>query len=127
MSKVVVTSAMVDFFSDPNLFKLPATKNLARNRRLAFVLCFYSGGLVGAGIIKRVGSGWALVGSGICKLMVAGSFLFLESEPIIEEDEKAMDVKVFRTNDSSREFSRNTPDLTRNNSRASISSSETVV
>ncbi len=106
------------------------------------------GGIVGAGIIKTVGSGYVLFVAGIIKLVVAGSILFLDGTKKINEDAeksvgKAKELKededdfhspTKRTNegmiDSTRpltEMMFADGELTRINSRISMDSSQTIV
>lgn len=88
----VVTAAFVDLFCDPKLFISPLSSNVPRNHRIIFIITFFLGGIVGAGIIKTVGSGYVLFVAGIIKLVVAGSILFLDGTKGTHEDaEKSVD------------------------------------
>lgn len=87
----VVTAAFVDLFCDPKLFISPLSSNVPRNHRIIFIITFFLGGIVGAGIIKTVGWGYVLIVAGIIKLVVAGSILFLDgAKEINEEGEKSV-------------------------------------
>lgn len=85
ITTVVVTSAMVDLFADPQFFaKLSANKG--RNQRASFILTFFVFGIIGGLCLKHVSGQFTLLIAGIIKLIGALIFLFAKGK---KEEEKA--------------------------------------
>ncbi|KAI5476708.1 DUF1275 domain protein [Pseudohyphozyma bogoriensis] len=74
ITTVVVTSAMFDLFADKDLFA-PLGKNVARNQRVAFILVFFVGTIVGGATLRHVGVPFTLVLAGIFKFAAVMLFL----------------------------------------------------
>ncbi|OZJ06395.1 hypothetical protein BZG36_00647 [Bifiguratus adelaidae] len=83
---VVVTSAMVDLWSDKNLLK---AHNVGRNRRVAFIAALFLGALSGAFLIKDA-DGHVVILAASVKLAVALSFMLNADEPIKENGQPLM-------------------------------------
>jgi uncharacterized membrane protein YoaK (UPF0700 family) len=77
ISTAMATAAWVDLLVDRNLF---SAKNRPRNRRLSFLIAILAGAFFGAGIYRSLGSAWAVLFSGVGKLVVALMFLFNKAE-----------------------------------------------
>ncbi|CAO3649170.1 unnamed protein product [Cunninghamella blakesleeana] len=73
---VVVTSAMVDLWSDKNLFK---KNNLGRNRRLGFIVSLFLGVITGSFLLKTTIEGTIILAASI-KLLISLSFIFNKSK-----------------------------------------------
>lgn len=74
ITTVVVTSAMVDLWADKKLFA-PLADNTGRNQRIAFILTFFVGGLVGGFALARVNTAFVLLLAGIFKMVAVIPFL----------------------------------------------------
>jgi uncharacterized membrane protein YoaK (UPF0700 family) len=73
ISTAMATAAWVDLLIDPELL---SKENRARERRVSFLICLIAGAFVGALVYLRVGSSFALLLSGIGKLVVTIIFFF---------------------------------------------------
>lgn len=83
----MVTSAYIDFLTDPGIFML---HNRPRNRRLLLVVCLILGSFIGASSYALVEPALALLLATICKTVVCFSFLFsraVDSDEIRDEIE----------------------------------------
>lgn len=67
----MVTSAYVDLFADPDLFKL---HNVARNRRIVFIICLFVGSLIGA-YTHDISAGLPMMLTFCMKFLISWSFL----------------------------------------------------
>jgi hypothetical protein len=80
ITTVVVTSAMVDLFADPFLFSSPwNVKAKGRNQRVAFVVVFFIGGIVG-GLGLRGGDGLPVLLAGCVKVVAMGCVVWADGE-----------------------------------------------
>ena len=77
ISTAMATAAWVDLMVDANNLRL---RNKPRDRRVLFLIALLIGSFVGAGLYRTVGSAWAILASGIGKLIVLVMFLFNECE-----------------------------------------------
>lgn len=75
---------MVDLFCDPKLF-VPWSKNVSRNHRIEFVIVFFLGGILAAGVVKASEPAWALVVAALIKMGVAAVILLLEGTPLKDD------------------------------------------
>lgn len=92
ITTVVVTSAMVDLFADPQFFvKLSANKG--RNQRASFILTFFVFGIIGGLCLKHIGGGFTLLIAGIIKIIGAVVFLFAKGTKK-EEPERKKEVET---------------------------------
>ncbi|KAM0750776.1 hypothetical protein T439DRAFT_380638 [Meredithblackwellia eburnea MCA 4105] len=79
ITTVVVTSAMFDLWSDKNLFaKLSANK--ARNQRVAFIVTFFVGGIIGALCLRHVDDAFTVLLAGIIKMVPVGIILLAKGK-----------------------------------------------
>jgi uncharacterized membrane protein YoaK (UPF0700 family) len=76
ISTIVVTSAMVDLWSDKNLLK---KYNIGRNRRIAFIISLLIGAITGSFLLKISIPGTVILCASI-KFVVALSFMFNNKE-----------------------------------------------
>lgn len=80
ITTAMVTSAYVDLFIDPLLMEM---RNRPRNRRLLFLVSLVCGAFTGAFVSRTTSSAFALLISGVVKLVVTVAFLFNRSKPLI--------------------------------------------
>lgn len=73
ITTAIVTSAYIDFLSDPNLFK---RKNRSRNRLFVFIVALMSGSFVGAALYRFVAPAFAIFVAGLIKTSVIPMLCF---------------------------------------------------
>ena len=79
---------VVDLWADKKLFA-PLGGNAGRNQRVAFILTFFVGGIVGGLALVHVNAAFVLLLSGIVKTIAGALFLFAKAKPR-QEDTKPL-------------------------------------
>lgn len=93
MSPQVVTGTMVDLFSMSDLLVPPwqIRAGLQRNRRAAFLIVFFVGGVCGGLVLKHVNAATVLLLCAAIKLVGVSAFLIIPSKaplrpPLVNAD-----------------------------------------